>query len=70
MTDPADNNWSVVLLGKRRIVGIGDVTDEEEYNQFDENPPFSIGVSLQEEEVDLNANYVRSDHDEGVWIMG
>ena len=70
VTDPADHKWSVVLPGKRRIVGIDDVVDEEEYNQFDENPPFSIGVSLSEEEVDLNANYARSDHNEGVWIAG
>ena len=67
--DPSDHKWSVVLPGKRRIVGISDVVDEEEYNQFDENPPFSVGVSVSEEEVGLNASYARSDHDEGVWIV-
>ena len=70
VTDPADHKWYVVLPGKRHIVGIGDVVDEEEYNQFDENPPFSVGVNVPEEEVDLNANYTRSDHNEGVWIVG
>jgi len=30
--DPANHKWSVVLPGKRRIAGIGDVVDEEEYS--------------------------------------
>lgn len=44
------------------------MVDEEEYNQFDENSPFSIDVSLTENVIDLNANYERFDHNEGVWI--
>ncbi|KAL8099331.1 hypothetical protein AgCh_031838 [Apium graveolens] len=42
--DPADSRWSIVLESKRRILGIDNVEDEDEYDQFDENPPFSIGL--------------------------
>ena len=31
----------IVLPGKRRIVGVYNVVDEEEFNQFDEIPPFA-----------------------------
>ncbi|GJY31184.1 uncharacterized protein Tco_0414679 [Tanacetum coccineum] len=43
--DPSDSRWHIVLHGKRRIVGVENVVDEDEYNQFDELPPFSIGAS-------------------------
>ena len=70
VTDPSDNRWSVVLSGKRRIVGVENVTDEEEYDQFEEIPPFSTGVQAEIatiiEEQD-EANYMRSDHSEGLW---
>ena len=36
VTDPANKNHHVVLHGKRRIVGVENIVDEEEYNQFDE----------------------------------
>lgn len=35
MEDPKDSTWHIVLHGKPRIVGIENVVDEEEYNQFD-----------------------------------
>jgi hypothetical protein len=38
--DTRNKKWHVVLLGKRRVVGVENVVDEEEYNQFDEVPPF------------------------------
>lgn len=34
---PSDSKWSIVLQSKRRILGIENVKDEEEYDQFDEN---------------------------------
>jgi hypothetical protein len=37
--DLAKKNWSVVMAEKR-IVGIENVVEEEEYNQFDEIPSF------------------------------
>ncbi|XP_074327543.1 uncharacterized protein LOC141665458 [Apium graveolens] len=66
--DPADVRWSIVLQGKRRIIGVDNVEDEEEYNQFDENPPFSIGLQTTSIEDSTDISYARNDHDEGVWI--
>ncbi|KAK1368072.1 hypothetical protein POM88_034164 [Heracleum sosnowskyi] len=54
----------------RRILGIENVEDEDEYDQFDENPPFSMGVSTSYENEFVDADYIRNDHDEGVWIDG
>ncbi|XP_074378255.1 uncharacterized protein LOC141719758 [Apium graveolens] len=62
------NRWSIVLESKRRIFGIDNVEDEDEYDQFDENPPFSIGLPTEVREDNADTNYVRNDHDEGLWI--
>ncbi|GKA29523.1 hypothetical protein Tco_0715768 [Tanacetum coccineum] len=40
------------------------VVDEDEYNQFDELPPFSIGIQSVDEVLD-DTIYLRSDHQEG-----
>jgi len=32
----------IVLPGKRRIVGVYNAVDEEEFNQFDEIPPLQL----------------------------
>ncbi|XP_074356761.1 uncharacterized protein LOC141696532 [Apium graveolens] len=66
--DPADVRWSIVLQGKRRIIGVDNVEDEEKYNQLDENPPFSIGLQTTSIEDSTDISYARNDHDEGVWI--
>ena len=42
VTDPFDNKWSIIIPGKRSILGVGDVEDEEEYDAFEDNPPFTI----------------------------
>jgi hypothetical protein len=44
--DLAKKNWSVVLPGKR-IVGIENVVEVEEYNQFDEIPSFDTSYKPQ-----------------------
>ncbi|XP_031097902.1 uncharacterized protein LOC116002032 isoform X2 [Ipomoea triloba] len=53
--------------GKRSIVGVGDVVDEEEYDHFDETPPFSIGVQALGED-NIETSYMRCDHGEGLWV--
>lgn len=65
--DPLNNNWSVVLQSKRRILGVDDVVDEEEYDQFDDIPPFSEGLPSMPIQHNLEPNYVRVDHNEGIW---
>ncbi|GJS72273.1 hypothetical protein Tco_0705114 [Tanacetum coccineum] len=62
--DPKDKRWHIVLQSKRSIVGVDDVVDEDEYNKFDELPPFSIGVQFMDD-VLSDTLYLRSDHQEG-----
>jgi hypothetical protein len=44
--DLAKKNWSVIMPEKR-IVGIENVVEEEEYNQFDEIPSFDTSCKPQ-----------------------
>ena len=57
----------IVLSGKRRIVGVHNAVDEEEYNQFDEIPTFATC-----ELPCLNANdktpYLRTVHNEKIHV--
>jgi hypothetical protein len=34
----------IVLAGKRKIMGVDDVTDEEEYNKVEDMTPFAVDV--------------------------
>ncbi|GJY53589.1 uncharacterized protein Tco_0445253 [Tanacetum coccineum] len=63
--DPSDSIWHIVLHGKRRIVGVENVVDEDEYDKFDELPLFSINASSSNDVID-DTTYLRSDHDEGI----
>jgi hypothetical protein len=67
VTDPSDARWSIVLSGKRRILGVENVVDEEEYDQFDEIPPLCTDVPIEVPISEEEANYIRSDHNEGLW---
>ena len=62
--DLKDKRWHIVMHGKRHIVGVDDVVDEDDYNQFDELPPFSSGIQSLDEILD-DTVYLRSDHQEG-----
>nr|GEY38487.1 hypothetical protein [Tanacetum cinerariifolium] len=48
-------------------VGVENVEDEDEYDQFDELPPFSIGITPSNNVLDDTA-YLRSDHNEGLEV--
>jgi hypothetical protein len=51
--DTQNKKRLVVLPGKKRVVGVEDVVEEEEYNQFDEVPPFgdwTLPMILESEE--------------------
>ena len=65
--DPKDSRKHIVMHSKRRILGVDNVVDEEEYDQFDELPPFSLGIPSSNDDVD-DTTYLRSDHNEGLWI--
>ncbi|XP_078156588.1 uncharacterized protein LOC144552481 [Carex rostrata] len=65
--DPLNSKRHIVIHGKRRIVGVQDVVDDEEFNYFEETPPFSIGVPSNEvrnDDID-DASYLRHDHQDG-----
>ena len=64
--DPKDSKWHIVLHGKRHILGVENVADEEEYDQFDELPPFSVGIPSLDVDI-TDTTYLRSDHNEGFW---
>jgi hypothetical protein len=36
--DPKDERKHIIIPGKLQVVGVHNVKDEEEYNQFDEVP--------------------------------
>ena len=65
-SDPANKEERhVVLQGKRRIVGVENVVDEEDYNQFDVLPPFGEDIDLGLMEDTDEPPYVRRDQNEG-----
>ena len=65
--DPKDSKCHIVLHGKRHILGVENVADEEKYNQFDELPPFSVGVPSTNVSID-ETTFLRTDHAEGLWV--
>nr|ABB47542.1 transposon protein, putative, CACTA, En/Spm sub-class [Oryza sativa Japonica Group] len=60
--DPANKKMHVVRDGKRKIVGVDNVVDEEEYNK---NLHVRPQIDLDDDPEDEVA-YVRSDHSEGI----
>jgi len=64
--DTRNKKKHMVLPRKRQVVGVKNVVDEEEYNQFDEVPSFgtcNLSVLLDSEKTP----YLRSSHkDKGV----
>ena len=66
VVDPADKRRHVVLAGKRHIVGIGDVVDEDDYDKFDIPEPFHT-ATLPVDDVPTKS-YIRTDHQEGTWL--
>jgi hypothetical protein len=51
--DLAKKNWFVVVPRKERIVGIENVVEEEEYNQFDEIPSFDTSYKPHTEKIHI-----------------
>jgi hypothetical protein len=67
--DPANKEeHRIVLQGKRKIVGVEDVGDEEEYNQFDALPPFGEDITIPAIDDTEEPTYIRHDHDEAIIV--
>ena len=58
----------IVLVGKRKIVVIDDVTDEEEYNQVEDMTPFAVEVNTSILLAEEEAPYARHDQNEGTIV--
>src|SRR5579883_502704 len=58
----------VVLQGKRKIIGVESVTDDEGYKGFEDMAPFGEDVDLSLFEEGEEAAYVRLDHDEALIV--
>nr|GFA32225.1 hypothetical protein [Tanacetum cinerariifolium] len=65
--DPSKSRWHIVLHGKRSILGVENVVDEDEYDQVDELPPFCDGVPPVDDDT-VETTYLRFDHNEGLWV--
>jgi hypothetical protein len=66
--DPANKvEHHIVLQGKRKIVGVEDV-DEEEYNQFDAQPPFGNEITVPTIDGTEEPTYIRRYHDEAIIV--
>jgi hypothetical protein len=64
--DTTNKILKVVIHGKRRIVGVENAVDEEEFDQFDEIPPFVTSMIKPRIPLASEAPYLRSDHHEKV----
>jgi hypothetical protein len=56
----------VVIPKKRQIIGVKNVIDEEEFDQYDEIPPFDTSVIKPKIPSANEAPYLRNDHHEKV----
>ena len=59
----------IVLPGKRKIIGVEDISDKsEDFDQFDDRPPFSFDVDPSILLAKEDAPYLRCDHDQGTFV--
>ena len=57
----------IVLPGKRRIIGVQNAVDGEEFNQFDEISPFAT-CELSRLTANDKTPYLRTDHNEKICV--
>jgi hypothetical protein len=58
----------IVLIGKRKIMGVDDITDEEEYNKDEDMTPFVVDVDTSILLVQEDAPYILHNHKEGMIV--
>jgi hypothetical protein len=64
--DTTNKRLKVVITGKQRIIGIENAIDEEEFDQFDEIPPFVTSMIKPRIPSTNEAPYLHNDHHEKV----
>jgi hypothetical protein len=58
----------IVLQGNKQIIGVENVVDEEEYNQFDALSPFNEDIIIPTIDEIEEPTYLRQDHDEAIIV--
>jgi hypothetical protein len=64
--DTTNKRLKVVIPRKQRIIGVENAIDEEEFDQFDEIPPFITSMIKPRIPSANDAPYLRNDHQEKV----
>jgi hypothetical protein len=64
--DTTNKRLKVVIPRKQQIVGVENVVTEEEFDQFDEIPPFVTSMIKPRIPSAIKALYLRNDHHEKV----
>ena len=58
----------IILLKKQKIIGVEDTSDKsEDFDQFDDRPPFLVDVDPSILLSKEDAPYLRSDHNQGTF---
>ena len=64
-----ESKCHIVLPGKRKIIGVEDISDNsEDFDQFDDRPPFSVDVDISILLSKEDAPYLRRDYDQGTFV--
>ena len=59
----------IVLPGKRKIIGVEDISDKsEDFDQFDDHPLFSFNIDTSILLSKEDTPYLRRDHDQGTFV--
>jgi hypothetical protein len=59
----------IVHPGKRKIIGVEDISNKsEDFDQFDDRPPFSVDVDPSILLSKEDAPYLRYDHNQGTFV--
>ena len=59
----------IVLSGKRKIIGVEDISDKsEDFDHFGDGPPFSVDVNTSILLSKEDAPYLRRDHNQGTFV--
>jgi hypothetical protein len=69
--DPDPSNREehhIILQGKRKIIGVEDIVDEQEYNQFNALPPIGEDITIPTIDDTEEHTCIRRDHDEAIIV--
>jgi hypothetical protein len=66
LEDTSNKNLHIAMHGKRKIVGVQNVVDEDEYNIFEEAPPLTPTSGHRADDEPNEPCYTREDHHEGL----